>query len=106
MNPPPTLPSDRQLLDAARRGDETAWAELVQRHRPAVETALGGGRSARRRVGDSLAAARRGLLAGDVPVGDPDLRAVRPALLAAVTDGFYGPRWPGVLQAAEAPPAV
>ncbi len=98
MTSPPTLPSDRQLLDAARRGDDAAWGELVHRHRDALAAAVGSGRTARRRADEVVAAARSTLLSEAMPPpGDPAIRAVRPALLAEHTQGFYGPRWPGVL---------
>lgn len=90
MNTTPTLPSDRQLADAARQGHDAAWNELVERHRPSLFSVLGARRrSARRAALESIERLRDDLVA-DVQ-GDVAVRAFRPKAIAAVTGGMYGP---------------
>jgi hypothetical protein len=89
------LPSDRQLVDAARSGSSPAWGELVARHRPAV---LGVAREldrrgAQERTDDVFVRLRTELTRTeegiDVPMQVFGVRALRPRALALLTGGTY-----------------
>ncbi len=89
------LPSDRQLVDAARSGSSSAWGDLVARHRPAV---LGVAReldrrSAQERTDDAFVRLRTELLrteeSNDLPTQEFGVRALRPRALALLTGGTY-----------------
>ena len=103
------LPSDRQLVDAARSGSSSAWDELVARHRPAV---LGVAReldrrSAEERTDDAFARLRTDLLSTDdgidAPTQEFGVRALRPRALAVLTGGTFAsvPPRAGVPEVAE-----
>jgi hypothetical protein len=92
MNETPPLPSDRQLVDAARSGHDAAWNELVERHEAAVRSVVPQrGRSGRRIVSQSLDELRRSLNDQTPAEGEEAIRAFRPRAIAAVTGGMYGP---------------
>lgn len=87
----PTLPSDRQLVDASRAGHEAAWQELMARHEDAIRAVLANRRpGSKRKLTQSLEAFK-------VEIGDEatdaieEIRAFRPRALAFVTGGHYGP---------------
>ncbi len=89
------LPSDRQLVDAARSGSASAWGDLVARHRPAV---LGVAReidrrSAQERTDDAFVRLRTELLrteeSNDLPTQEFGVRALRPRALALLTGGTF-----------------
>lgn len=92
MNGIPTLPSDRQLVDAARSGHDAAWHELMERHEPSIRSVLPQrGRSGRRFVTQALDDFH-GTLNEQAPAeGEEAIRAFRPRAIAAVTGGSYGP---------------
>lgn len=83
------LPSDRQLVDAARTGHEAAWAELMSRHEASIRAVLPK-RSKQRSVARALAALRDDLH-DESSVGDESVRAFRPRAFASYTKGAYGP---------------
>lgn len=95
MSVPPTLPSDRQLIDAARTGHEAAWTELLARHESAIRAVLSNrSRSSRREIARSLDRLHDEVRAG--PADDPgegaqSVRAFRPRAIATATSGRYGP---------------
>ena len=92
MNSTPTLPSDRQLVDAARSGHDAAWHELMGRHEPAIRSVLPHrGRSGRRFVTQGLEAFRSTLEQQPPAEGREAIRAFRPRAMAAITGGSYGP---------------
>ncbi len=92
MNGTPTLPSDRQLVDAARSGHDAAWHELMGRHELAIRSVLPQrGRSGRRFVTQALDDFRATLIEQAPAEGQVAIRAFRPRAIAAVTDGSYGP---------------
>jgi hypothetical protein len=89
------LPSDRQLVDAARAGSSSAWGELVARHHSAV---LGVAREfdrrgAQERTDDVFVRLRSELMRTDEGVDLPmqafGVRALRPRALALLTGGTY-----------------
>jgi hypothetical protein len=89
------LPSDRQLVDAARAGSSSAWGELVARHHSAV---LGVAREldrrgAQDRTDDVFVRLRSELMRTeegvDVSMQAFGVRALRPRALALLTGGTY-----------------
>jgi len=92
MNGIPTLPSDRQLVDAARSGHDAAWDELMERHEPSIRSVLPQrGRNGQRFVSQALDDFRDTLDEPAAPEGEEAIRAFRPRAIAAVTGGSYGP---------------
>jgi hypothetical protein len=91
MNDRPTLPSDRQLVDAARSGHDAAWQELMERHEPSIRSVLPRGRRRRRFVSQALEDFRVALHDQTPAEGEDAIRAFRPRAIAAVTGGAYGP---------------
>mgnify|MGYP001822607725 CR=1 FL=1 len=92
MNDIPSLPSDRQLVDAARTGHEAAWNELMQRHEPSIRTVLPHrGRRDRRTAIEELADLRGMLDQEPSAEGAVAIRAFRPRAMATITGGTYGP---------------
>lgn len=91
MNDRPTLPSDRQLVDAARSGHDAAWHELMERHEPSIRSVLPRGRRSRRFVAQALEDFRITLHDQTPAEGEDAIRAFRPRAIAAVTGGAYGP---------------
>jgi hypothetical protein len=92
MNGTPPLPSDRQLVDAARSGHDAAWHELMERHGPSIRSVLPQrGRSGQRFISQALDDFRETLDEPTPPEGEVAIRAFRPRALAAVTGGSYGP---------------
>lgn len=88
----PRLPSDRDLMAAARVGDDLAWTELASRHREGVRRFARGADIEDRDVDAAFAAVRAGLAtADDVDSSLPKLRAVRLLLLHAVAAVDAGP---------------
>ncbi|MFK7919808.1 MAG: RNA polymerase sigma factor [Ilumatobacter sp.] len=90
MTDKPMLPSDRQLVDAARVDHEAAWQELLKRHESSVTSVITG----RRRGNNRSVAAAFETLRGDLAnagEGVEAVRSFRPRAIAAVTGGSYGP---------------
>ncbi len=90
----PILPSDRQLVDAARHGHDAAWQELMERHRGSILVVLGARRrSARLHATDRIEDLRKGLTDADPREreGAEAIRAFRPRAIAEVTGGTFGP---------------
>lgn len=91
MNQMPSIPSDFQLIEAARSGHDGAWQELIARHEPTIRNTV-----AQRSivVRPSVTVALDGLRSS-LPVhsaeGERAVRSFRPRAIAAVTDGHYGP---------------
>jgi hypothetical protein len=89
------LPSDRQLVDAARSGSSSAWADLVARHRPAVLAVARelDRRTAQERTDDAFTRLRTELLRtedrNDAPTQEFGVRALRPRAIALLTGGTY-----------------
>jgi hypothetical protein len=91
MTDTPTLPSDRQLVDASRAGHEAAWQELMARHEDAIRAVLPHRRpGAKRKVTQSLEAFKVEL-GDDTTETAEAIRAFRPRAFAFVTGGSYGP---------------
>ena len=92
MNGIPPLPSDHQLVEATRSGDDAAWRELMERHERSIRSVL---RQRRRRGRPDVAQALdqfRTMLGEELPAeGREAIRAFRPRAIAAVTGGSYGP---------------
>ncbi len=105
MADPITISSDRDLVTAARSGDDDAWRALDDRHHAAVEAVARSLRpsGARSRAAAAMAEVRHAVEAGefDPDGGDvsapaaPALRDVRCRSLAALTGGSVGPALPG-----------
>jgi hypothetical protein len=89
------LPSDRQLVDAARSGSSSAWGDLVARHRPAVLAVARelDRRSAQERTDDTFVRLRTELLRTDDGIDastqEFGVRALRPRALALLTGGTF-----------------
>lgn len=90
----PVLPSDRQLVDAARLGHDAAWQELMERHRASILAVLGARRRSARLDAIDCIEGRRASLTDVGPrerEGDEAIRAFRPKVIAEVTGGTFGP---------------
>ena len=88
------LPSDAQLVDAARRGSDAAWAELDSRHGWAVLSVAKALRvNKRRRSGAEAMERLHRALVEDEPAVDgvSAVRALRPRAIAELTAGTYRP---------------
>lgn len=87
----PSVPSDRQLVDAVRRGSDAAWRELLGRHLASLHALLRTRREHRvLDVGlDELR--RRVETEPDAYEGEPAVRSFRPWALATVFGGSFGP---------------
>lgn len=90
MTTQPMLPSDRQLVDAARVGHDAAWHELMKRHEQPVSSVINGRRrGTNRKVAEGFATLRSDLAnAGE---GVEAVRSFRPRSMAFITGGHYGP---------------
>lgn len=90
MTDKPMLPSDRQLVDAARVGHDAAWNELTKRHEEAVRSVINGRlQGANRRITAGFDAVRSDL--SNAAEGVEAVRSFRPRAMAAITGGNYGP---------------
>lgn len=94
MEQQPQLPSDGQLIVAARDGMNEAWNELVRRH----GAALNGVAKARHRsrskklAQQTLDQLHASIVSGEAASdGQPAERAVRTRAIALLTGGMYGP---------------
>jgi hypothetical protein len=101
MAEPITISSDRDLVEASRSGDDSAWAALLARHEPAVTRVARSLKSAgaSKRSSTALAEVHRSVVAGEVDIdavvtGAPQIRDVRCRALAALTGGSVGPMLP------------
>ncbi len=104
MAEPSTISNDRDLVGAARSGDDEAWEALVDRHRPAIDRVARAirppGSTARvdAALGEVLASVRSGDFDPD-SLGRPEpataqLRDVRCRMLAALSGAAAGPALP------------
>ena len=91
MNDTPTLPSDRQLVDATRSGHDAAWQELMERHEPSIRSVLPRRGRSKRFVTQAIEDFRATLNEQTPAEGEEAIRAFRPRAIAAVTGGSYGP---------------
>jgi|GEM_PF-5892587 len=91
MTNAPTLPSDRQLIDAARAGHDAAWAELLGRHEGAIRAILPARTPSAKRTLSKTLESLRGAMHESSTEGYPEIRSFRPLALSRITDGRYGP---------------
>src|SRR6056297_2091032 len=86
------VPSDRQLVDAARAGSDRAWRELVHRHSAAIRAVADAtGRLAPARTAHAAWKRVHREILGEVAGREGPVRAVRARALAAIVDGTYAP---------------